>query len=401
MPASSSIRDRVQNRLAETDARHPEYAVFAVEQILLAAHEARASDVHLEPTADGLCVRWRIDGVLQPLASIPRSVGPNVIARLKVLAGLLTYRTDVPQEGRMQNADLGLEVRISTLPTLFGEKAVVRLFGGDHRVLRLSELGFDEALAGKLAELMRETSGAVLITGPASSGKTTTAYALLHEIVEQTHSGRSVVTLEDPIELSVPGVSQTQANLSADFDLSGALKFLLRQDPEVIMVGEIREQETARVAFQAALTGHLVISTFHAGSAGESVSRLADMGIAPYMLRSGLLAIVSQRLLRRLCACSMEAGETEVLGLPVKSARKVRGCDACVGTGYHGRIPVAELLQPVGEVGRAILSRTDAEYIEALAVEAGMTTCWQQALVRVEAGMTSPEEVVRVFGRCR
>ncbi len=400
MAASSSIRDRVQSRLAETDTRHPEYAVFAVEQILLAAREARASDVHLEPTADGLSVRWRIDGVLQPLVSIPRSVGPNVIARLKVLAGLLTYRTDVPQEGRMQNANIGLEVRVSTLPTLFGEKAVVRLFGSEHRVLKLSELGFEQAIAGKLAELIRETSGAVLITGPASSGKTTTAYALLREIVEQTRSGRSVATLEDPIELAVPGVSQTQANLTADFDLTGALKFLLRQDPEVIMVGEIREQETARVAFQAALTGHLVISTFHAGSAAESVSRLADMGIAPYMLRSGLLAIVSQRLLRRLCRCSTEATETELLGLPVKVARKARGCDTCLGTGYHGRVPVAELLHPAGEVGRAILSRTDAERIEALAVEAGMTTCWQQALGRVEAGLTSPEEVVRVFGRC-
>lgn len=401
MAVSFSIRDRVQSRLAETDTRHPDYAVFAVEQVLLAAREARASDVHLEPTADGLSVRWRIDGVLQPLAVIPRSVGPNVIARLKVLAGLLTYRTDVPQEGRMQNTDLGLEVRISTLPTLFGEKAVVRLFGGDHRVLRLSELGFDQAHAGRLAELVRETSGAVLITGPASSGKTTTAYALLREIVEQTRSGRSVATLEDPIELCVPGVSQTQANPAADFDLSGALKFLLRQDPEVIMVGEIRDPETAQLAFQAALTGHLVISTFHAGSAAESVSRLADMGIAPYMLRSGLLAIVSQRLLRRLCTCSMTAAETEWLGLPVKSARKARGCDACLGTGYRGRIPVAELLQPAGEVGRAMLSRMDTDRIEALAVEAGMTTCWQQALVRVEEGITSPEEVIRVFGRCR
>lgn len=398
MAPSASIRDRVQDRLAETSTHHPEYAVFAVDQILLAAREARASDVHLEPTADGLAVRWRIDGVLQPLVSIPRSVGPNVIARLKILAGLLTYRTDVPQEGRMQNSNIGLEVRVSTLPTLFGEKAVVRFFGGESRVLRLSELGFEEALLARLAALIRETSGAVLITGPASSGKTTTAYALLRAIVEQAQGGRSVATLEDPIELALAGVSQTQANPAADFDLSAALKFVLRQDPEVIMVGEIRDPETARLAFQAALTGHLVISTFHAGSAAESVSRLADMGIAPYMLRSGLLAIVSQRLLRRLCTCSVPAEQKALLGLPVAAGRTARGCDQCLGTGYLGRIPIAELLEPSGEVGRAILSRTDAERIEALAVQAGMVTRWQQALARVEAGATSPEEVLRVFG---
>ncbi|MCL6502335.1 MAG: GspE/PulE family protein [Pirellulales bacterium] len=337
--------------------------------------------------------------MLQPLASIPRSVGPNVVARLKVLAGLLTYRTDVPQEGRIQDAQLGFEVRVSTLPTLFGEKAVVRLFGGQSRVLRLAELGFAPSVAQRWSELVRETSGMLIITGPAGSGKTTTAYALMREIVEQSQGGRSAATLEDPVELALPGVSQTQANPMADFDLSGALKFLLRQDPEVIMVGEMRDAETARLAFQAAVTGHLVVSTFHAGSAAEAVSRLADMGIPPYMLRSGLLAIVSQRLLRRLCTCSLPAEQGALEGLPVQFARVAKGCDACLGTGYHGRVPVAELLEPAGEVGRAILSRTDADRVEALAIQAGMVPIWQQALARVEAGDTSPQEVVRVFGR--
>jgi general secretion pathway protein E len=399
LAASLTIRDRVQSRLAELNTLHPDYAVQAVEQIILAARDARASDVHLEPTADGLALRWRIDGVLQPLATIPRSVGPNVVARLKVLAGLLTYRTDVPQEGRLQDAQLGFEVRVSTLPTLFGEKAVVRLFGGQSRVLRLAELGFAPSLAQRWSELVRETSGMLIITGPAGSGKTTTAYALMCEIVEQSQGGRSAATLEDPVELALPGVSQTQANPMADFDLSGALKFLLRQDPEVIMVGEMRDAETARLAFQAAVTGHLVVSTFHAGSAAEAVSRLADMGIPPYMLRSGLLAIVSQRLLRRLCTCSLPAEQGALEGLPVQSARVAKGCESCLGTGYHGRLPVAETLEPAGEVGRAILSRTDADRIEALAIQAGMVPIWQQALARVEAGDTSPQEVVRVFGR--
>ncbi len=297
----------------------PQYAVQAVDRVLAAGREAAASDLHLTPSADGLDLRWRLDGVLQPVTRFPREVSANIVARLKVLAELLTYRTDVPQEGRIRDGQV--EMRVSTFPTLYGEKAVVRLFAATGSLLWPANLGLPPEIAASLSRLLGETSGAILVTGPAGSGKTTTVYACLRELASQS-SGRSLTSLEDPIEVAVPGVAQSQVNPVSGFDLATGLRFLLRQDPEVIMVGEIRDPATAEVAFQASLTGHLVLSTFHAGSAAACISRLSDMGIEPYLLRSGILAIVSQRLVRKLCSCSQPiADEAELLGLPVASAR--------------------------------------------------------------------------------
>jgi hypothetical protein len=224
-----------------------------------------------------------------------------VVARLKVLAELLTYRTDVPQEGRIRGGPGDVEMRVSTFPTLFGEKAVVRLFAGPGRFLRPEDLGLPPEIRATLGRLLGETSGAILLAGPAGSGKTTTIYACLRELVAASAGTRSLATLEDPIEVAVPGVAQAQVNPAAGFDLGAGLRSLLRQDPEVIAVGEIRDRATAEVAFQAALTGHLVLSTFHAGSAAGVVGRLSDMGIEPYVLRSGVRAIICQRLVRTLC----------------------------------------------------------------------------------------------------
>ena len=397
---TESIHDLVEQMLAEFDAGDPEFASRVVDRILAAARGGDASDVHLQPTAAGLELKYRVDGVLRRSGTFPSSVAANVIARLKVLAELLTYRTDVPQEGRIRTPRTDVEMRVSTFPTLHGERAVVRLFAGAHRYQRLDDLGMPEEVIGPLRQLLQETSGAIITTGPAGCGKTTTIYACLREIVARDQAGRSLVSMEDPIEVSVDGVAQAQVNSVVDLDLATGLRFLMRQDPEVIMVGEIRDRPTAEAAFQASLTGHLLLSTFHAGSAAEAISRLSDMGIEPYLLRSGLLAILSQRLVRRLCKCSRASDDPGArLGLPVEQVRVPGGCEACAQTGYRGRTVLVEMLTAQRtDLGRAILSRSDAATLERLAVEAGMVSRWDRAYEALREGATSPSEVRRVLG---
>jgi type II secretory ATPase GspE/PulE/Tfp pilus assembly ATPase PilB-like protein len=283
---------------------------------------------------------------------------------------------------------------------LYGERAVVRLFSSVGQYVHLNDLGLSDDVRERLEQLLAETSGAILVTGPAGSGKTTTAYACLRHLVRSSDGGRSIVSLEDPIEVAVPGVAQSQANTAAGFGLASGLRSLMRQDPEVIMLGEIRDRETAEIAIQASLSGQLVITTFHAGSAAEAISRLADMGIEPYLLRSGVLGILSQRLVRRLCDCAVENTDYDArLGLPVQLSRVAVGCRECSGTGYAGRIALAEILVAGrGELGRAILSRMEAARLEKLAVESGMVTRWQRAVKAVEDGLTSAAEVRRVLG---
>jgi general secretion pathway protein E len=393
--------------LTDLEPADPLYASRVVDRLLAAGRAAGASDLHLQATAEGLEARLRVDGVLQPLAFIPKTLAANVIARLKVLAELLTYKTDTPQEGRIRLGDGDVEMRLSTFPTLHGERAVVRLFGRAGRYEQLADLGLpDDVLAG-LEDLLGETAGGILVSGPAGSGKTTTVYACLRKLVARAAGARSLVSLEDPIEVAVPGVAQSQVHAAAGLDLATGLRFLMRQDPEVIVVGEIRDRATAEAAMQASLTGHLLLSTFHAGSAVETLGRLLDMGIEPYIVRSGLLAILCQRLLRRLCSCAAEIDDPkDYLGLPVTRARRPVGCSACRGTGYRGRILVAEMLAlksataAVGraELGKAVLAKADTSVLEPLAVQAGMITRWQRAVEAVERGETSPAEVRRVLG---
>lgn len=394
------LADRFRRSMPALDPNQLDSVPRLVDSLLASAREARASDVHLVPDAAKLRMHWRIDGVLQPIAEFDGHFGPQIIARLKVLAQLLTYRTDVPQEGRLREGDANVETRLSTFPTLYGEKGVLRLFTGAGRYHRLDELGLPANILQHLQHLLEETGGVIVLTGPAGSGKTTTSYACLREIVDKSAGRRSLVSLEDPIEVVVPGVSQSQVNLQAGLTLETGLKSLLRQDPEVMMVGEIRDRATAETVFQASLTGHLVITTFHAGSAARAISRLSDMGIEPYLLRSGVLAIVCQRLMRRLCACAQATDAPESrLGLSVTQVRIPRGCEQCSGTGYRGRLLLAEMLVPDhSDLGRAILSRDDAAKLEQLAIKCGMVTQREQACAAVEAGVTSAQEVLRVLG---
>jgi general secretion pathway protein E len=389
----------VADALAQLDVASPKYASDVVDRTLAEARSAGASDVHLQPTADGLAISWRVDGVLQPLTRLPAKLASNIVARLKVLADLLTYRTDVPQEGRIAGAPGGVEMRVSTFPTLFGEKAVVRMFAGAGRFLRLADLGLPPAVRDELSHVLAETSGAVILSGPAGSGKTTTIYACLRELSERSSGQRSLASLEDPIEAAVTGVAQSQVNLAAGFTLETGLKSILRQDPEVIAIGEIRDKTTAELALQAALTGHLILTTFHAGSACEVIGRLLDMGIEPYVVRSGLRGVVAQRLVRRLCDCAVTSNKPEdLLGLPVSTARLPRGCNTCRGTGYVGRTVLAEMLPDSDELARAVLAKRDVRELERIATAAGMIDRWERGCAAVEAGRTSPAEIRRILG---
>jgi len=386
--------------LSRLDPDDAQFATLAVDRILDVGRQRGASDLHLQPTAEGLELKYRIDGVLQPVAVFPPAVAVNVITRLKVLAELLTYRTDTAQEGRIRVCEGDVEMRVSTFPTLYGERAVVRLFAGSGDYQKLDDLGLPEDVLHPLRRLLDETSGAILATGPAGSGKTTTLYACLRELASRGDLPRSLVSLEDPIEVAVAGVAQSQVNPVVGLDLATGLRFLMRQDPEVIMVGEIRDRPTADAALQASLTGHLLLSTFHAGSAGEAISRLSDMGIEPYLLRSGILAILCQRLVRKLCDCARRTDDADArLGLPVERVRTAVGCRLCGGTGYRGRFVLVEMFVPQEtSLGRAVPSRSDAAALQRLAVEAGMVTRWDRACEAIEAGLTSPAEVRRVLG---
>lgn len=403
--------NQIADSLRKLDPASSLYATQIIDSLLAAARAAGASDLHLQPTPAGLTVRWRLDGVLQKVADISRGGASDVVSRLKVLAELPTYRTDVPQEGRIRlerekhaNAPLTthaspVEMRVSTFPTLFGERAVVRLFAGEDRFSFVAELGLPPEIETELHRALAETSGAVLFTGPAGSGKTTTAYACLRQIAHDSNQARNIVTLEDPIEVAVPGVSQSQVQPGAGFTLATGLRSLMRQDPEVILVGEVRDSETAETLFQAALTGHLVISTFHAGSAAGAISRLLDMGIEPYLLTSGLKTVVQQRLVRKLCECASPLAPAESLGLPISQTRIASACDHCRHTGYRGRLVLAELLPPLaGSLRQAILQRQDTSELARLAVSSGMTSIFQRACAAVESGETDATEVRRVLG---
>ncbi len=386
--------------IAALDPANADYAATVVDKILAYSRAARASDAHFQPGPLGLELKFRVDGVLIPVLSLPSRVAPNIVARLKVLADLLTYRTDMPQEGRVRGPAGEVEMRLCTFPTLFGEKAVVRLFADPGRFLTLSDLGLPLDLAEHLSCLLDQTSGAIVIAGPAGSGKTTTLYACLRALAERTAGARALVSLEDPIEAILPGVAQSQVNSAAGLTLEVGLRSILRQDPEVIAIGEIRDKATAEVALQASLTGHLIATTFHAGGACEVVGRLLDMGIEPYAIRSGVRAILGLRLARRLCECARPAqDDRERLGLDVHEAKIPTGCPLCGNTGYRGRTILAELLDPEPEpIARAILARDDVRRLEKAALETRFIPILRRACRAVEAGLTSPAEIRRVLG---
>jgi type II secretory ATPase GspE/PulE/Tfp pilus assembly ATPase PilB-like protein len=388
---SGSAVPTLQSQLDAVERGTPERAPRLIDLILTEAVRRGASDVHFEPTHRAIEVRFRLDGVLQPAATLGRELAPNLVARLKVMAELLTYRVDVPQEGSIRQAlsRHGTDMRVSTFPTIHGEKVVVRLFDASGQALDLEQLGLAPDLLQAVTALLRERGGAVLLTGPSGSGKTTTIYACLRYLARTEKGGRHIVTIEDPVEQVIEGISQSQARPGTEFDFARGLRSLLRQDPEVIMIGEVRDRDTAEIAVQAALTGHLVFSTLHAGSACGVVGRFLDMGVEPYLLTSSLKGILNQRLVRRLCPeCRPPDGP----------AGQAAGCPACAGTGYRGRVLLAELLLVDDSLRQAILARADSATLETVANRAGRQTIWAAAQQAVAAGLTTPQEIERVLG---
>lgn len=397
MQDSGRLSSVFAGALGRLSPRDDAYVPAVVSVILQEARRQRASDVHLVPEESQLRMQWRIDGVLHGIARFDRELGTRLVTRCKVIAGLLTYRTEVPQEGRVAREHSAEEIRVSTFPTLFGEKAAIRLFA-DHDQLRFpAELGLPAEILQRLTGLLCETSGVILLSGPSGSGKTTSAYACLREVLRESGHSRCVMTLEDPIESSLPGVTQAQVRTASGFDLASGVKSLLRQDPDVILVGEIRDAATAESVFQAALTGHLVISTFHAGSAVEALARLLEMQLEPYLIRSALRYVVCQRLLRKQCDC--QSSSDNFTGFRTGSGA-VPACSRCGGTGYFGRLVLAEGLQlDDAEFSAAFLQRADARRLRSLAGAQGLVSLQQRAEQAVKEGRTSAAEVFRVMGR--
>ncbi len=386
----------LQSQIEALDRRSPERTGKLVDLILAEAVRVAASDVHFEPTHTALEVRYRLDGVLQKVAVVSRDLAANVVARLKVMAELLTYRQDVPQEGRIGNgqAHFGIDMRVSTFPTIHGEKAAVRLFGAGNAILDPRTDRFAQFADAGAAPALLTAHRRHLLTGPSGSGKTTTLYACLRHLQRESQGTRHIVTIEDPVEQVLEGISQAQARPGTEFDFARGLRSLLRQDPEIIMVGEVRDADTAHIAIEAALTGHLVLSTLHAGSACGVISRLLEMGIETYLLTSGVKGILNQRLLRRLCpAC-----RTISPGNSPGAQWSAPGCPQCLGTGYHGRMLLAELVQFDDALRQAVLARADTQTMEKSVAQSGRPTIWTAADRAVEQGLTTEQEVTRVLG---
>ncbi|MBC7342707.1 MAG: type II/IV secretion system protein [Clostridia bacterium] len=361
-------------------------AVSFFNQILLQAIERRASDIHIEPREHDAAVRLRVDGVLQPYLPIEKEVMSALVSRIKVLAHMDIAEKRLPQDGRIQVRGHGsdIDLRVSCMPTVFGEKIVLRLLDRNARLFSLAQLGFDNQTLELYRHLFNLPHGMVIVAGPTGSGKTTTLYATLREI-DVVH--RNVVTIEDPVEYVMDGVSQVWVNYKTGLDFPTALRGILRQDPDVIMVGEIRDPETADIAVQAAITGHLILSTIHTNDAASAVVRLMDMGIEPFRIASALNGVMAQRLVRKLCGCREMVGQ----------AYKANGCPKCYYSGYMGRTAISEIMAVGPEVKELILKRRPSQEIKEVAVAQGMVDLWADGLKKVAGGITSAEELVRVI----
>jgi type II secretory ATPase GspE/PulE/Tfp pilus assembly ATPase PilB-like protein len=387
----------VAEELRQIPQADPLYASRFVDTLLAAATASGASDLHLQPEPGGIEVAWRLDGVLQKLGRFSRGQIADVVTRMKVLADLLTYRTDIPQEGRLRGQWSSIEMRVSTFPTLHGERAVVRLFSAAYHLLYPEDLNLAMEDCAAWLRRLRDDFGVLVVSGPAGSGKTTTAYASVRQLLRDAGGTRSVLSIEDPIEVPIPGVAQAEVNPAAGFDLALALRSALRQDPEVLLVGEIRDPSIAAGVFNAALTGHLVITTFHAGSAAQALARLAEMAIEPYLLQSALRGILNQRLVRRLCHCAEDLLDpAQHLGLPITRAKGPVGCRDCQQTGFRGRALLSEFLPcEIPSLRAAVGNKPPCEYLEQIAREAGMIPLSVRGIQLVESGITSPAELRR------
>jgi type IV pilus assembly protein PilB len=384
--------------------------VRLVNSVIFQAAEDGASDVHFEPQEDSLLVRFRVDGVLQEVQRIPKRMMPGVLTRLKVLAKLDIAERRKPQDGRISlNAAAAgrmMDVRVATLPTVEGESVVMRLLDKSKRAPTLEELGMSDEMRLQLEAIVRKPTGALLVTGPTGSGKSTTLYASLTDI---NRPEINIITVEDPVEYRLQGVNQVQINTKAGLTFATALRSILRSDPDVVMVGEIRDGETAKIAIEAALTGHLVLSTLHTNDAPQALTRLNEMGVEPFLTGAAVSAVLAQRLARKLCShcCEMYTPNTDEL-LKARVSPEVaaasdgmvfyrkKGCPRCNQTGYKGRIGIYQLLTMTETLESLAVRNASREEIERAAIGEGMRTLWDDGLAKVAAGLTSIEELARV-----
>jgi type IV pilus assembly protein PilB len=382
-----------------------------VDLVVKSAVKSRASDIHVEPMEKGVLIRHRLDGLLKEVMDLPKWVHEGLIARLKIMAGMDIAEKRLPQDGRLRlTAEDGSEVdfRVSTLRTLFGEKVVMRVL--DHRkgVPALEEIGMSATALEEVRSFLRHQHGMILVVGPTGSGKTTT----LSSAITSVRSERTnIITIEDPVEYQIPGVNQTQINEKIKLTFASALRSILRQDPDIILLGEIRDAETAKIAMQAAQTGHLVLSTLHTDDAPSVVTRLADIGTEPYVIAGALVGVIAQRLVRRLCVhCRRQytpgAETLRLMNIPEADAAAIPfyksvGCDHCSHTGYRGRIGIYEVMRVSDKLRRLISSRVSEDQIRDQAIASGMITLGEDGLAKVKSGVTTPEELLRVVTEVR
>ena len=396
--------ERTQDIL-DQDSEAP--IIRLVNSILSQAVRDRASDIHLEPFERSLKVRYRIDGVLNEVLSPPKRLQSAITSRLKIMADLNIAEKRLPQDGRItiRARNREVDIRVSVVPTAFGERMVLRLLDKSGMLLDLEDIGFSRDLFEIYNRLVHRSHGIILVTGPTGSGKTTTLYGTLQRI---NSPEVNIITVEDPIEYQLNGIGQIHVNPKIDLTFANGLRSILRQDPDIIMVGEIRDRETAEIAIQASLTGHLVFSTLHTNDASSAVTRLLDMGVEPFLISSSVLAMMAQRLVRLLCpACrtpiTPNAATLRELGLTPEECQKqdgqfygASGCDACRGTGYRGRTGIYELLVMDDSIRTLVMQQANANTIKAAAVQRGMRTLLQDGARKILQGRTTPEEVLRV-----
>jgi general secretion pathway protein E len=381
--------------------------VRAVNDLLERAMELRASDIHIEPFRNGLIVRMRVDGLLRAVPAPAGALPQALISRIKILAGLNIAERRLPQDGaaRMRVARSEIDIRVATMPAQHGESAVIRLLPRDRGLLEVGKLGLSAADEQKLARLLALPHGLVVVTGPTGSGKTTTLATMLSVLNQPT---RKILTIEDPVEYEIHGVNQSQVKPAIGLTFAAAMRAFVRQDPDVIMVGEVRDPETAHIAIHAALTGHLVLTTLHTETAAAAVPRLLDLGVEGFLLKSTLRAVIAQRLVRMLCdrckntrtlAASDLAADPRYAALGLKAGEALcepAGCERCGGTGYRGRSGVFEVLEMTDRVRKLIGAHTDAGVVDQAAIDAGMTTMVGDAVAKARLGFTSVAEVLRV-----
>lgn len=412
--ATKKLEEQLKNmeNVGETLRDAPVSRIVAT--LLEYAVKARASDVHIEPTEEKTRVRYRIDGVLQERLTLPSKVHTSVISRIKILSDLKIDEHRLPQDGRFKVAVAGTEVdlRVSTLPTISGEKVVIRLLKEKGKATTTQQLGFTGVSLKRLEENLRKTFGIILVTGPTGSGKTVTLASCLSQV---STVRVNIITLEDPVEIQIPGANQVQVNPQAGLTFASGLRSILRQDPNIIMVGEIRDQETAELAIHAALTGHLVFSTLHTNNSASALPRLLDMGVEAYLLMSTVNCVVAQRLVRLICNfCKTSFEIPKEVEVEIKSVlgplydqklkvlgghvlqSKGKGCDQCDHTGYSGRIGIFEVLAMSEKLGQMTLQHQPASELEKTAIAEGMITLVQDGYLKVLEGLTTIEEVMRV-----